>query len=94
MATIITYDVPSKHSELKRALFKVGYKDEIPDTSGNCNNGIIYCPNTTLYHSSKTPSEVRDELKYECEKLEIKLERCLATSWEPSWAAVCGEPFK
>jgi len=94
MSTIIIYDVPSKHKELKEALFKLGYKDEIPDTSRACRNGIIYCPNTTLYHPTKDPSSARDEVKIECQKLKISLDRCVSTQWGPNWSAVCGGPFK
>ena len=94
MAIIITYDVPSKHTELKNALKELGYKDEIPDTTGVCKNGIIYCPNTTLYHKTKKPAQARDEVKAACKKLNIMLERFVATQWGPTWAAVCGEPFK
>ncbi len=89
MAIIITYDVPSKHVELKAAMKKMGYVDQIPDST--CK--IIYFPNTTLYHSSKTSSEARDEVKATCTKLGIELERCVATLWN-GWAAICGEPFK
>lgn len=88
MAIIVTYDVPSKHKELKKALFALGYKDQIPGTT--CK--IIYLPNTTLYHSSKTASDAVDDVKSECSELNIKLERCVATIWD-DWSAICGEDF-
>lgn len=89
MAIIIAYDVPSKHTELKKALQKLGYKDQISDPK--CK--IIYFPNTTLYHASKTASTATSEVKAECKTLGISLERFVATRWD-GWSAVCGEPFK
>jgi hypothetical protein len=89
MAIIITYDIPTKHLEFKKAMFSLGYKDQIPGKE--CE--IIYFPNTTLYHETKTAKEARNEAKRECEKLKVNLERCLATKWI-GWAAICGEPFK
>jgi hypothetical protein len=88
MASIVTYDVPEKHRDLKKALFALGYKDQIPGTT--CE--IIYFPNTTVYHSSKTPTEARDEVQAICKKIQINLERCIATTWS-SWSAICGEDF-
>lgn len=90
MAIIITYDIPSKHVEFKKEMFQLGYKDQIPGTT-NCK--IIYFPNTTLYHATKEADTARDEAKSVCKKLNIELERCVATTWK-DWAAVCGEPFK
>lgn len=90
MAIIITYDVPSKHVELKAAMKKLGYVDQIPGET--CK--IIYFPNTTLYHSSKAASEAREDVKAISTKLGVELERCVSTQWGPNWAAICGEPFK
>lgn len=89
MAIIVTYDVPSKHAELKKALLVLGYTDQILH-SGK----IIYLPNTTLYHNSKNAGEARDEVSQACAQLSIKLERCIATQWGSDWAAIYGEPFK
>ncbi len=89
MASIVTYDIPSKHAELKQELFDLGYQVQIPGT--NCK--VIYFPNTTVYHETKTPLEAREDLRSTCIKLKINLERSVATSWT-GWAAFCGEPFK
>jgi len=89
MAIIITYDVPSKHMELKEALLNKGYQDQIPGKT--CKT--IYFPNTTLYHSSKSASAAREEVKAECKTLNITLDRCVATKWD-DWSAICGEAFK
>lgn len=90
MAIIVTYDVPQRHTELKEALLKAGYRDKISGT--NCKT--IYFPNTTLFHHQKTAEVAREDVKAECRKLGIDLDRCVATQWGPNWAAVCGEPFK
>lgn len=89
MASIITYDVPAKHREFKKALFELGYKDQIAGTT--CK--VIYFPNTTLYHATKRAIEAKDDVKAICKKIGISLERCIATKWE-DWSAICGEDFK
>jgi len=89
MASIVTYDVPEKHREVKKALFALDYKDQVAGVS--CK--IIYFPNTTVYHSTKTPKEARTDVQAICTKLEIDLERCVATIWD-DWSAICGEDFK
>lgn len=89
MAVIITYDIPSKHVEFKKAMFQLGYKDQIPNNQ--CTT--IYFPNTTLYHATKDAVAARDEAQRVCISLGVKLERCISTVWE-NWAALCGEPFK
>jgi hypothetical protein len=88
MASIVTYDVPEKHFALKKALLNLGYQDQISGTT--CE--IIYFPNTTLHHLTKTPLEARKDVESACAKLSIKLERCVATQWT-NWAAICGEDF-
>lgn len=89
MASIVTYDITSKHVEFKKEMIKLGYKDQIPGNS--CK--VIYFPNTTLYNSIKTPTEVRNEVQNLCKKLNIELDRCISTVWD-NWSAICGEPFK
>lgn len=89
MATIVTYDIQSKHVEFKKMMFQLGYRDQIAGTT--CK--VIYFPNTTLYHPTKKAATVRDEAQNSAKQLGINLERCIATKWE-NWAAICGEPFK
>lgn len=91
MASIVTYDIPIKHVEFKKEMFALGYKDQIPGIN-NCT--VIYFPNTTLYHSTKSSVTIREDAGNVCKKLGIHLERCIATQWGPDWAAICGEPFK
>jgi hypothetical protein len=90
MATIVTYDIPSKHVEFKNQMLQLGYKDRIADPT--CS--VIYLPNTTLYHPTKNAVAARDDARSIANRLGVKLERCIATQWGPDWAAICGEPFK
>jgi len=89
MASIVTYDVPSKHQELKEKMLGLGYKDHIFDTSEK-----IYLPNTTLYHESKNAAYALKDVKTSCTALDIKLERCISTQFGPDWAEINGEPFQ
>jgi hypothetical protein len=89
MAAIITYDIPSKHTEFKAAMFKLGYYAQILDA----NSKTVYLPNTTLYHASKTPTAaVKDALAI-CSGLGLPLERCIATTFSFDWSGILGEPF-
>jgi hypothetical protein len=89
MATIVTYDITTKHVEFKKMMFQLEYKDQITDST--CK--VIYFPNTTLYHPTKNAVTARDEARNIANRLGINLERCVAAKWE-NWAAICGEPFK
>lgn len=89
METIITYDISAKHVEFKNEMKKLGYQDKIK-TDGNCK--LIYLPNTTLYHPTKSPINAREDAKSIKNSLRIQLESCVATIWD-NWAAICGEPF-
>ncbi len=68
MAIIVTYDVPSKHRELKKIRFEQGYKDRIFDSK----NILIHFPNTTLYHATKTATQAREDETATCLNLQIK----------------------
>lgn len=89
MPSIVTYDIPSRHRELKERMLGLGYKDSILDW----NRQTVYLPNTTLYHESKTASQVRDDVQQECIKLSINLERCISSQFGPDWAGIYGTPF-
>lgn len=90
MASVVTYDIPSKHADFKKLMFQLSYKDQIPGTNGR----VIYFPNTTLYHANKSAEVARDDAKGVANQLGVTLERCIATQWGPNWAAIIGEPFK
>ena len=92
MPIIVTYDVPSRHVELKKLLFERGYTDKIT----HFHNGAyrdIYLPNTTVYHATKTSAQGREDLQTATTALQIKLERCVSTQWGPDWAVIFGVPF-
>lgn len=89
MATVITYNIPSKHVDFKKIMFQFGFIDQIVGT--NCK--VIYFPNTTLFHTTKSAESARDEAQNVAKRLGIDLERCIATKWE-NLAVICGEPFK
>lgn len=89
MATVVTYDIPSRHVDFKNLMFQLGYKDQIAGTS--CK--VIYFPNTTLYHHIKTAEIARNDAMEAANRLGVNLERCVATEWI-NWAAICGSPFK
>ncbi|WP_438947057.1 hypothetical protein [Sediminibacterium sp.] len=92
MAIIATYDVPSKHVELKKALFAKGYTETIPHIDANRLPKKIYLPNTTVYHASKTSQQAKADIQASCSALNIKMERFVSTVWQ-SWDAIWGEPF-
>lgn len=89
MAIVITYDIPSKHSEFKQEMFELGYKKQISGTK--CTT--IYFPNTTLYHATNSAKQAREYASSVCNRLGVKLQRCVATQWGPDWAAVCEDPL-
>lgn len=89
METIIAYDISGKHLEFKNEMKKLGYQDKITE-AGNCK--VLYLPNTTLYHPTKSPVEARTDALNIKNSLKIQLERCIATIWD-KWAAICGESF-
>lgn len=89
MATIVTYDIPSKHRELKERMFNLGYKDSFPEA----NRKMVYLPNTTLYHQSKTAVQAKDDVKAACVLLGTKLQRCISSQLGPDWSGIFGEPF-
>jgi hypothetical protein len=88
MAVIIVYDVSGKQAELKEKLIEKGYKDQLKGAKFE----IIYFSNKTLYHSTKTSKQARDEVRNICESLNIELKWCIDTIWD-DWSLTCGESF-
>ncbi len=82
MATIITYDLANKHTEVKEAMYALGYANRF-----YYETKYIYLPNTTLYHEIKTAATSRDELMAVCARLNANLERCVATRFV-DWATL------
>ena len=87
MATIITYDIPSKHREFKQKMFELGYKQVFKDAKGK----DVNLPNTTLLHQTKSSENARDDAKQICFALKITLERCISSQFGPDWSGIYGE---
>ena len=88
MAVIVTYDIATKHVELKKAMFQSGYIEKVAYERRS-----IYLPNTTLYHQSKTANQAREDTKSVTTNLNVKLERCIATQWGPRLGRRFGRAF-
>lgn len=93
MGVLINYDLDGKHTPVKDAMREKGYQDyfdynDIVD--GRSVRKRIKLPNTELYHANKGPAEARDELKIVAKSKGAKLERALATTFNPEttgWAS-------
>jgi hypothetical protein len=83
MATLLSYDISGQHVAFKKALIDLKYSDQI---SGNL--GVSYLPNTTLIHSSRTPSQALQDAKNITAQLRVTLERCIAVSYDSTWQAL------
>lgn len=81
MATIITYDLANKHTEVKEAMYGLGYSFRFAH-----DGKWIVLPNTTLYHPTKTPVTARDEIMAVCKRLGATFERAFATEAN-NWAS-------
>ncbi len=92
MTIIVTYDVPSQHVSLKKALFAIGYQDYFLFPFNGINRKV-FLPNTTVYHPSKSATQGRADVLNACKILNIELERCIATQLGPEWSAEWGKPF-
>ena len=88
MDTVITYDISSKHQEFKRTMLQLDYTGRFVH-----DNGLMYLLNITLCHQSKTSAQTRDDAQNMSSTLNIKLEQCISTQFEPDWARIVGEPF-
>lgn len=88
MGLIITYDVPTRHRELKQGLFQLGYADKFSH-----NGKFVYLPNTTVYHPTKNPETACNDARALCNQLGIELERCIAVPMDGTWSAEWGKPF-
>lgn len=69
---LISYDVNSKHSEVKNALLALNYSDYF------FQDGRNDLPNTTLFHQSKTSDQAMADMKNVCRNLYVTLEKAVA----------------
>lgn len=94
MAVLLTYDVDSKHVEIKAQLVaSYGYTKTIDGyvmVNGNTSSQKAQSdlPNTTLYHSSKTVDEAAADIKAVVSWASATLEKYLAFEVVPNnWRA-------
>lgn len=74
---LISYDVNSKHSEVKTAMLKLNYHDVFAQY-GNTYN----LPNTTLCHQAKSSDQAMADIKKVCSDLKVTLEKAVAVKAE------------
>lgn len=86
---LITYDVDSKHIEVKKKMKALGYADYVMGGSGK----PVYLPNTTLWKTNTTPKDAVDHLRGTCDGLRVNLERAIATPFA-DWYALYGKPHE
>ncbi len=75
MATIpkdvlISYDISSKHDDVKDAMYKLGYQDYMYQSNARFN-----LPESTLYHSSKYSKTVYDDFQKVINDINANLEQ-------------------
>lgn len=71
---IISYDVDSKHFDIKSEMKKNGYSE----TWNYPNQQSHTLPNTTLWHSNKSTDGAIADIKSVCSRLNVKLEKAIA----------------
>ncbi|PJJ64052.1 hypothetical protein [Chryseobacterium geocarposphaerae] len=70
---LISYDVNTKHSEVKNALLALNYSDYF------ILDGKRYdLPNTTLFHREKSSDQAMADLRRVCSNLYVTLEKAVA----------------
>jgi hypothetical protein len=78
--TVLTYDVNSKHVEVKDALKAKGYMATV-----SLNNTSYVLPSTTVWMQNGTTSQAITDIKAVCNSLGVKLQYAvsvIATDWE------------
>jgi len=88
MQTLITYDIKSKHNEVKLAMKAKGYFDYW-DKNGNS----VYLPNTTLWKNDVGPVTAMIDIKSVTTFLSVKLERAVAVEFN-RWDDIPGSPIE
>lgn len=76
MAILLTYDISTKHSEMRAALLSKGYSDKWSQ------NGLtILLPTTTFWKLDESPSGALNDIRLVTNVLRIKLLRCLTVEF-------------
>lgn len=83
---LITYDIESKHTEVKNSMKQLGFQDTVAGQTGT-----VYLPNTTLWKANATPKEAIDNLRGLCDGLRVHLQRAIAMPFD-NWYALHGDP--
>ena len=86
MGAVVTYDVSSRHVDVKNGMKNRGYSDH-----WTANGATYYLPNTTLWKDSATVENALADIKAVCAALQVRLERAVAVPSFP-WAAIPGQP--
>lgn len=90
MEIIISYDVDkNSQTEVKSALLKHGFKDQMP----NGNNIIYNLPNTTLWHPALTYPQLAKQI-FEAEIQELNKTRKTGEKITPQRFVACGISMK
>jgi hypothetical protein len=87
MAVLLTYDVDSKHVEVKnRLISNYGYAKTLRGARLNDNRAAeTDLPNTTVYHASKTASEATSDIINVTAALGVVLEKYVAFEVTGTW---------
>ncbi len=88
MDSLITYDVPNRHKEVKDGMIAKGYAKSFKSGEQS-----YILPNTTIWRANTAPATALADLQAVTTALGVKLERAIATQFD-NWAAIPGEPFK
>lgn len=80
MATLLTYDVSTKHTEVKVELGKLGYYWEFIQDSHRYS-----MPNTAVLHKNRTTSEALRDIERISKEVNATLERAFTTEIENAW---------
>lgn len=86
---LITYDIDSKHTNVRNSLINdYGFKEYVVSS----NNNKCYLPNTTLYKSMTTKESCFQTLQNVCKDKEAILVRAISIK-VTDWWAYSEEPF-
>lgn len=96
MDVLLTYDISTRHTEVKAAMRQKGYADNWQASSQTYN-----MPNTSLWKKNITAATAVADMKQAIQALnvgqnyysQIRLERCVAVNFDDStgWAAIPGD---
>lgn len=96
MDVLLTYDITTRHGEVKAAMVNKGYAD-----NWMASNQVYNLPNTTLWKKEISATIAVADMKQVIQTLNadqpfynhIRLERCVAVNFDDStsWAAIPGD---